>query len=125
MKCLPELADYPLVGYELQPKQGDPAPPLCSLDSYPPCIVGRVCSIDPTLLPPPSDAKLWTALVKGKPPSKGSQCWALSVAAAVVVFVGRNIPGPVKLFMPPYDVDAGKSCSCCDVWLATGWRSLF
>jgi len=67
VKCLPELADYPLVGYELDgPQEEGPSP-----DSpEPPCIVGRVVRItrelrQPQLLPCPADREAWQQLVKG------------------------------------------------------------
>jgi len=67
VKCLPELADYPLVGYELDgPQEEAPFPG----SSEPPCIVGRVVGItrglrQPQLLPSPADRTVWQQLVKG------------------------------------------------------------
>lgn len=75
VKCLPELADYPLVGYELDgPQEEGPSPG----SPEPPCIVGRVAGItrglhQPQLIPSPADREAWQQLVKGswqQPPAE-------------------------------------------------------
>jgi len=65
----PELADYPLLGYELDgtlnpPPSTSPTGEDLAKD-YPPCIVGKVRCIAPNMLPAPSDRKVWKGLVKG------------------------------------------------------------
>jgi hypothetical protein len=91
VKCLPELADYPLVGYELSAGwQGNAA------DQNPACIVGRVRSIDSSLLPLPSKTNKWTALVKGAAvsdagPARGAPGGLSGVVAHASSLAGSGI----------------------------------
>jgi len=63
----PELADYPLLGYELD---GPLEPPASTsptdLLNYPPCIVGKVRCIADYMLPPPGEREVWQGLVQGR-----------------------------------------------------------
>lgn len=63
MNFTPELADYPLLGYELNGPLGPP--PSTTPADYPPCIVGKVRCIAPNMLPAPSNRQVWKGLVKG------------------------------------------------------------
>lgn len=112
VKCLPELADYPLVGYELNPAPGTGHnTPLLQDGSFRPSIVGRVCAIndangEPTLLPPPSEVDIWKALVKDP---DAPRAHTLFTKGAQAVILGLKLVGsvlPVKLFQPAYDIDA-------------------
>lgn len=75
-----ELADYPLVGYELDGTL-DPPAAAGNYKDYPPCIVGKVCSIDMRMLPAPQDRQVWQQLVAG--PRPGSSILDVSVAGSV------------------------------------------
>jgi hypothetical protein len=125
--CLPELADYPLIGYEL--KSNQPAPSATNLATYPPCIVGRVCALDSSLLPLPSDRPTWDTLVSGPEPALDIDIvprrglvrnvtgvatdlltWAYEkaqgpqVVGKVLEYFGGKLPW--QLFQPAYTVDA-------------------
>lgn len=107
VNCLPELADYPLVGHELNPATGTGhTAPLPKDGTFPPSIVGRVCAIEPTLLPPPSEVDTWRALVKG-PDAQGAP--TIFTVGAQAVKLGLKLAGsvlPIKLFQPAYNIDA-------------------
>jgi hypothetical protein len=108
VNCLPELADYPLVGYELSPATGSghTSTTLPADGPFPPSIVARVCAIDPSLLPAPSEVDTWRALVKG---SQLQGTSTVFTKGALAVKLGLSLLGsvlPVKLFQPAYTVDA-------------------
>lgn len=129
MACLPELADYPLVGYELQGSLD--APSTTDMDAYPPCIVGKVCALDRSLLPLPDLRDTWNALVSGPDsepaldidinPKEGVVRTVAGVATDLLSFAYRTarVPQvvhwllqyvggklPWQLFQPAYTIDA-------------------
>jgi len=98
VKCLPELADYPLVGYELDGKLDPPS-------NTPLCIVGQVVCVpnapnQEQLLPSPGDRQAWQQLVKKPaPPSIRDRVSHLAdtvqATALAAVSNPRAIPGMV------------------------------
>lgn len=95
---LQELADYPLVGYDLATFYPYPT----DLSAFSPCLVGKVCSIDNRMLPPPSNRAAWLSFVKGPEPQRLEPAftWAARILGLYLKLL------PVQLLQPAYTIDA-------------------